>query len=193
MSQLTATVRNPGARSGCTAVAGSAPGGGVSFTDLEMPDVPDHEDMPSFRDGPPPEVPDEYRRDPLPFWAHVVEGKPALGHVPWEDYDPVTSERAAWQRLNDPPLLPDGRLDPIAYLVLADMMPGAVAEKLGPGTRPAVVRPERRPHRPPFEPASPGLAPLPQPGALGRRGVRLGGDGASGTRPTGRSSPTRPR
>jgi acyl-CoA thioesterase len=157
MSQLTATVRNPGAKAGLTAVAVfGTERDGFSFTDLQMPDVPPHEDMPSFRDGPPPEVPDEYRRDPLPFWANVVEGKPALGHAPWEDYDPVSSERAAWQRLDDPPLLPDGRLDPIAYLVLADMMPGAVAEKLGPA-------PDRQWFGPSadltvhlFEPATPG-------------------------------------
>jgi acyl-CoA thioesterase len=133
MSQLSATARNPGAKAGLTAIAVfGAERTGFEFTDLEMPDVPGHEEVPSFRDGPPPGVPEEFRRDPLPFWQHAVEGKPAIGHPPWEDYDPVTSERATWQRLDDPPLLPDGRLDPIAYLVLADMMPGAVAEKLGP-------------------------------------------------------------
>ena len=97
-----------------------------------MPDVPGPDEVPSFRDGLPPEAPEEFRRDPLPFWEQVVEGKPGIGHPPWEDYEPVTSERATWQRLDDPPLLPDGRLDPVAYLVLSDMMPGAVAEKLGP-------------------------------------------------------------
>jgi acyl-CoA thioesterase len=133
MSQLSATARNPGAKAGLTAIAVfGAERTGFEFTDLEMPDVPGHEEVPSFRDGPPAGVPEEFRRDPLPFWQHAVEGKPAIGHPPWEDYDPVTSERATWQRLDDPPLLPDGRLDPIAYLVLADMMPGAVAEKLGP-------------------------------------------------------------
>jgi acyl-CoA thioesterase len=133
MSQLSATVRNPGASAGLTAIAVfGAERDGFSFTDIEMPDVPRPEDCPSFRDGPPPDMPEEFRRDPLPFWEEAVEGKPAMGHAPWDDYDPISSERASWQRLDDPPLLPDGRLDPIAYLVLADMMPGAVGEKLGP-------------------------------------------------------------
>ena len=47
--------------------------------------------------------------------ALAVEGKPAIGHPPWEDYEPVSSERATWQRLDDPPLLPDGRLAEKAY------------------------------------------------------------------------------
>ena len=133
MSQLSATVRNPGAKAGLTALAVfGAEREGFAFTDLVMPDVPDPADVPSFRDGLPPEAPEEFRRDPLPFWEQVVEGKPGIGHPPWEEYEPVTSERATWQRLDDPPLLSDGRLDPIAYLVLCDMMPGAVAEKLGP-------------------------------------------------------------
>jgi acyl-CoA thioesterase len=157
MSQLSATVRNPGAAAGLTAIAVfGTERPGFSFTDLVMPDVPDPDSVPSFRDGPPPEAPEEFRREPLPFWAQVVEGKPALGHAPWEDYQPVTSERAAWQRLDDPPLLPDGRLDPVAYLVLADMMPGAVAEKLGPGPDRDWFGPSADLTVHLFEPASPG-------------------------------------
>ena len=152
MSQLSATVRNPGAKAGLTALAVfGAERDGFAFTDIEMPDVPHHDEVPSFRDGLPPEAPEEFRRDPLPFWEQVVEGKPAIGHPPWEDYEPVSSERATWQRLDDPPLLPDGRLDPIAYLVLCDMMPGAVGEKLGPAPGRSWFGPERRPHGAPVQ------------------------------------------
>jgi hypothetical protein len=35
-------------------------------------------------------------------------------------------------RLDDPPLTADGRVDPLACIVLCDTMPGAVGEKLGP-------------------------------------------------------------
>ena len=154
---------------------------------------PPPEECPSFRDGLPPEAPEEFLRDPLPFWEQVVEGEPAIGHPPWEDYEPVTSERATWQRLDDPPLLPDGRLDPVAYLVLCDMMPGAVGEKLGPGAGPAWFGPSADLTVHLFKTAPPELAPGPQPGPLGRRRLRVGGHGAVGLRPTGRSSPTPPR
>jgi acyl-CoA thioesterase len=135
MSQLTATVRNPGAAAGLTAIAVfGAKRDGYSFTDLTMPEVPPPEECPSFRDDPPPEA-EDFIREPLPFWDQIVEGRAALGHAPWEDYEPSTSDRASWQRLDDPPLMADGLLDPLAYLVLCDMMPGAVGEKLGSSQR----------------------------------------------------------
>jgi hypothetical protein len=36
-----------------------------------------------------------------------------------------------WYRFGQPPILDDGRLDPLALIVLADTMPGAVGEKVG--------------------------------------------------------------
>jgi hypothetical protein len=36
-----------------------------------------------------------------------------------------------WYRFDEPPWLDDGRLDPLALIVLADTMPGAVGEKIG--------------------------------------------------------------
>ena len=42
---------------------------------------------------------------------------------------------ATWDRLDDRPVDTDGILDPLTLIVRAETMPGAVAEKLGPGQR----------------------------------------------------------
>lgn len=130
MSHLRAEVTNEGAARGhlTTAVFG-ATRQGFDFTDLEPPsDIPAPADCPSFRDPPPPEA---GPFDPMPFWQEVVDGRPVLGHAPWEDYVPGRAERAMWYRFDDPPVRDDGTLDPLALVVLADTMPGAVGEKIG--------------------------------------------------------------
>ncbi len=131
MSQATATVHSVGEPAGHTTVAvfgRSRPG--FEFTDVTMPEVPAPEDCPSFRD-PPPEGALE-RTVPFPFWDRV-EGRAAAGHAPWEDYVPTSSERSAWHRFDDPPWLADGTLDPLSLVTLADTMPGAITERMGPG------------------------------------------------------------
>jgi hypothetical protein len=40
-----------------------------------------------------------------------------------------------WYRFDDTPFLGDGTVDPLALVVLADTMPGAVGEKVGAGPR----------------------------------------------------------
>jgi len=135
MSHLRAEVRNTGANVGhvTTAVFG-ATRPGFAFTDLEPPvGVPPPDDCPSFRDPPPEGF--EFDFAPMPFWDQLVEGRPALGHAPWDDYVPDRAERAMWYRFDDPPFLDDGTLDPLAVVVLADTMPGAVGEKVGPNDR----------------------------------------------------------
>jgi acyl-CoA thioesterase len=135
MSHLRAEVRNAGADRGhlTTAIFG-ATRDGYAFTDLRPPaDVPRPADCPSFRDPPPPEV---EAFEPMPFWTERVEGRPALGHAPWDDYVPDRAERAMWYRFDDPPFLDDGTIDPLALVVLADTMPGAVSEKVGLVERP---------------------------------------------------------
>jgi acyl-CoA thioesterase len=122
------TTRNPGAAAGATtlAVFGSQREG-PSFVEAVPPDVPPPDECPSYRDP----VPDEVDwRDDLPFWGRV-EGRGALGHPPWEEHEPGVSDIATWLRFDDPPLLPDGSLDPLGLLTLADRMPGCVAERLG--------------------------------------------------------------
>jgi acyl-CoA thioesterase len=134
MSQARAEVRNPDAARGhlTTCIFGS-PRDGFSFTDLVPPaDIPPPQDCPSFRDAPPDVALDW---EPMPFWSELVEGRAVLGHAPWEDYIPDRAERAMWYRFDDAPLLDDGRFDPLALVVLADTMPGAVGEKIGPTDR----------------------------------------------------------
>ena len=134
MSHLRAEVRNPGAARGhlTTGIFGAGRAG-FDFTDLRPPaDVPPPDDCPSFRDPPPPEAP---VFEPMPFWTERVEGRPVLGHAPWDDYVPDRAERAMWYRFDDPPYTDDGVVDPLALVVLVDTMPGAVGEKIGPQPR----------------------------------------------------------
>jgi acyl-CoA thioesterase len=131
MSHLRAEVANVGATHGhvTTGIFG-AKRAGYAFTDLPPPElVPQPDDCPSFRDPPPEHVPPF---EPMPFWDQLVEGRPVLGHAPWEDYVPNRAERAMWYRFDEPPFLEDGTIDPLALVVLADTMPGAVGEKIGP-------------------------------------------------------------
>ena len=133
MSQLTATVRNPGAAAGLTAVAVfGASRRGFEFTDLSFPEVAGPDELRGFRDPLPDGIEFEFERGPMPFWEEIVECRPASGRAPWEPYEEGPAEVAYWYRLDDPPLLDDGTLDPVAAIVLCDTMPGAVGQKLGP-------------------------------------------------------------
>ena len=130
MSQLTATVRNPGRDAGHTSIAvfGSARPG-FEFTDLRPPEgVPPPERSVSFRDVPPHVV----RRMEFPYW-NQVEGRIALGHPWWDEWQSTSSDRAYWYKFDDPPLVGDGVLDPAAVVTLCDTMPGAVFERMGSG------------------------------------------------------------
>lgn len=133
MSQLSATVRNPGADAGLTAVAVfGAPRRGFDFTDLAYPDVEGPDGLRSYRDPLPDGVELELSRPPMPFWEEIIECRPASGRPPWEPFEDGPAECHYWYRLDDPPVLPDGSLDPLAAVVLCDTMPGAVGQKLGP-------------------------------------------------------------
>lgn len=137
MSQLTATVRNPGADSGLTAIAAfGAPRRGFSFTDLEMPVVDGPDGRRSFRDPLPDGVEFEFLRPPMPFWEEIIESRPVIGRPPWEPFEDCRAETVNWVRIDEPPVLDDGALDPLAALVLCDTMPGAVGQKLGPDSGP---------------------------------------------------------
>ena len=129
MSHLRAEVRNDGAGRGhlTTGIFG-ARREGFAFTDLRPPAERTHPlDCPSFRDPPP----DVVGFDPMPFWDSVVEGRNVTGHPPWEEYTPDRAERVSWYRFDDSPRLDDGTIDPLSIIVLVDIMPGAVGEKVG--------------------------------------------------------------
>ena len=135
LSQARADVRTPGAEVGHSVVAVFGRDRvGFAFTDGAMPEVPSPEDCPSFRDSPPDEFAAQREDRPdFVFWEKI-EGKPALGHAPWEDYVPATSACATWMRFEEPPFRPDGTLDPLMPVVFCDTMPGSVSERMGPGT-----------------------------------------------------------
>ena len=133
MSQLTATVRNPGAKAGLTAVAVfGGPRRGFEFTDLTYPEVEPAEVLRGYRDPLPEGVEFEFDRPPMPFWEEIVECRPATGRPPWEPFEAGPAEIVYWDRLDDPPLLDDGTLDPIGAIVMCDTMPGAVFQRIGP-------------------------------------------------------------
>jgi acyl-CoA thioesterase len=134
MSHLRAEVRNADADRGhlTTGIFGGTREG-FAFTDLRPPaGVPTPDECRSFRDPLPPEAEAlGLDPEPMPFWGERVDGRSALGHAIWDDYVPDRAERAMWYRFDEPPFLEDGTLDPLALVVLADTMPGAVGEKLG--------------------------------------------------------------
>jgi acyl-CoA thioesterase len=130
MSHLRAEVSNPDRGRGhlTTGIFGSTRPG-FTFTDLAPPaEVSPPGDCPSFRDTRPAGV---IGSEPMEFWERQVEGRAALGHAPWEQYTPDRAERAMWYRFDQPPYLVDGTIDPLALVVLADTMPGAVGERVG--------------------------------------------------------------
>ncbi len=134
VSQLRASLRNPGESAGFDALAVfGAEREGFTFTDARVPEgiVPAVE-CPSFRDPNPEGFDDDHPW--FNFWEHV-EGRPTLGHAPWDDYEPTSSLRASWYRFDDPPRADDGTWDPYALVALCDTMPGAVQERLGPTQR----------------------------------------------------------
>lgn len=132
MSQLMATVRNPGAAAGLTAIAVfGAARRGFDFTDVEPPPVDGPDGLRSYRDPLPEGIEFEFDRPPMPFWEEIIECRPAMGRPPWEPFEDGPAECAYWYRLDDPPVLDDGALDPVAAVVLCDTMPGAVGQKLG--------------------------------------------------------------
>jgi acyl-CoA thioesterase len=97
MSQLTATVRNPGAAAGLTAVAVyGTERRGFSFVDVRPPDVPGPEAAPSFRDGVPDDVDFTFDRPPMPFWDRILESRPVIGRAPWEPFEDGPAEVAFW-------------------------------------------------------------------------------------------------
>jgi len=137
MSQLSATVRNPDRAAGLTAIAAfGAPRRGFAFTELAMPDVDGPAGRRSYRDPLPDGVEFDFHRPPMPFWEEVIEARPVIGRAPWEPFAHEPAETATWYRVDEPPQDGDGALDPLAYLVLCDTMPGAVGQKIGPVDEP---------------------------------------------------------
>lgn len=131
-SQVLAEVRNRDAEVGATTVAvfgASRPG--PTLLDVRPPEVAPPMQCVSYRDPPPDGV---TTPDFGPFWRQV-EGRSALGHPPWVEFAPTTSDVATWLRFDTAPVV-DGVLDPLGVVTLADRMPGAIAEGTGNAGRP---------------------------------------------------------
>ncbi|MGE3497182.1 MAG: acyl-CoA thioesterase [Candidatus Binatia bacterium] len=124
-AQLSSTsVPGPGLDVSATFVR--ARSGMADMIDARPPPVPPPAECPSFDELPPPP-------DPRPRFFRNVESRLALGDVWWEKgWKPGAARTARWFRYAVPQRLPDGRLDPLAIPPLADTMPPAVVQKLGP-------------------------------------------------------------
>ena len=133
MSQLQATVRNPDASAGLTALAVfGAERRGFDFIEVAPPDVAGPEGLRSFRDGVPEGIDFTFERDQMPFWERIVETRPAVGRAPWEPFEEGPSDVVSWHRFDDPPLDAAGRLDVAGPIVVCDTMPGSVGQKMPP-------------------------------------------------------------
>ncbi len=154
ISQLMATVTNPGATAGLTAIAVfGGPRPGFAFTDLEMPDVEAPDLCRSWREDPPEGVVFEHKFE-AGYWDNA-EGRAAFGVAPWDTETARTSaEQATWYRFDVAPLLADGTWDPLAVASMCDTMPGAVGQRVGGfGTLPMWFSPSADLHVQLFQPA----------------------------------------
>ncbi|MBW2267782.1 MAG: thioesterase family protein [Deltaproteobacteria bacterium] len=130
MTHLRATLRNAGSGEAghiTTAAFGeSRPGFDFSYT--PAPEVTVPEDYPE-RAEPPPGVPT--------FRAAFFDQTETRGvdfHHSWEtDWEGGRAEATRWIRYRNSPRLGDGTLDPLALPALADTMPPALMQYLGPG------------------------------------------------------------
>jgi acyl-CoA thioesterase len=104
---------------------------GIDVLDSKPPDVPSPEELPDLLEMPGAD-PDE-----RPIFFKNFDTRLALGHPWWsEGWEPREARIARWFRYLHPQRLRDGRLDPLALPPIADTMPPALLQKLGPGTPP---------------------------------------------------------
>lgn len=97
---------------------------GIDFLDVEPPDVAQPEDLPPI---------DSVAVDSPPFFLNL-ETRIAIGHAWWgnDTWEPGRARMARWFRYCVPQHLSDGRFDSLAIPPIADTMPPALIQKLGP-------------------------------------------------------------
>jgi acyl-CoA thioesterase len=104
---------------------------GVDLIDTAPPAVPPPDRCPSFD-----EAPIVAGRERPRFFANL-ESRLAQGQRWWAtDWAPGPARIARWFRYRVPQRLADGRFDPLAIPPLADTMPPALIQKLGPHHEP---------------------------------------------------------
>jgi acyl-CoA thioesterase len=129
MSQLRADAGNPG-REGpghLTTAAFGESREGFEFSHTAAPEVGPPEDYPGPAD-PPPGVP-VFR---APFFENVDVRRVRLFHSFETGWEGGRAEALRWIRWRVPARLPDGRIDPLSWVALADTMPPAIGQYLGP-------------------------------------------------------------
>ncbi len=129
MSHLRATVRNESEGAGhvVTAAFGEIRDG-FEFTYTTMPDVPMPEDCEGLPE-PPPGVP-RWRSS---FFDNV-DLRRVRSYAAFETgWEGGTAEALRWMRYLETPRRADGCIDPLALVGLADTMPPAIAQFIGPG------------------------------------------------------------
>jgi acyl-CoA thioesterase len=131
MSQLRADVRNPG-RQDPGHVVSAAFGEsrkGAEFSYSAAPEVGPPESYPLPLD-PPPGTPVFRAR----FFENLETRRVRLFHSFEKGWEGGRAEAIRWVRYRTAPRLPDGRMDPLSLIALADTMPSAVGQYLGPGS-----------------------------------------------------------
>lgn len=104
---------------------------GIDVTDLEPPAVQPPDQCASFDDAPL-----LIARERPRFFANL-ESRLAAGHPWWtEGWTAGPARIARWFRYKVPQRLADGRFDPLAIPPIADTMPPALIQKLGPDHEP---------------------------------------------------------
>jgi len=132
VSQVQGTIRahdDPEAGHRTLAVFGSEREGWehLELTELEMPDAPPPEAC-----DPLPELRPEASIFDVSFWRKLEVGNVEY-HYPWEPgWRGGRARGVRWVRYHESPRLDDGTIDPLAYLPLVDVIPGAVSQRVGP-------------------------------------------------------------
>ena len=132
-AQLTSTTMpGPGLEVSATF---ARPRTGVDMIDTAPPDVPGPESSRPMEDMPGPSG-----RGRPPFFDNF-DSRLARGHAWWTDnWQAGPARLARWFRYKVPQRLADGRFDPLAIPPIADTMPPALVQKLGPN-RPLFMAP----------------------------------------------------
>jgi acyl-CoA thioesterase len=131
MSQWSAETRNPGRSEPghLTTAAFGESRRGAEFSYSAAPEVGPPDEYPGPAD-PPPGVPAFRAR----FFENVETRRVRMFHSFETGWEGGRAEAIRWLRYRTPPRLPDGRIDPLSLPALADTMPPAVGQYLGPGT-----------------------------------------------------------
>lgn len=132
MSQLRADVRSAGGREPghvVTAAFGETRDG-FEFSYADAPDCGEPTEYPGFA-APPPGVPVFRSR----FFDNLEVTRVRMFNSFEKDWEGGRAETIRWIRYRVPPRLPDGTIDRLSLIGLADTMPPAVGQYMGPGFR----------------------------------------------------------